>query len=196
MPTFAMNDIRKQLTSRPPQNGKFYTIAIDGRGGSGKSTLAHTLQITLPEFIHLNGDDYFEPQEDRLVWGAFNDKRFIQEVIEPLKKHNSFIYRPYDWHTDPPIKEQKITIEHGLCLERCYSFRFDLRWDLKIWVETPKEICLKRGVARERLPRETVLRTWKEVWQPLEDTYIATAHPEKQADIIIDGTRPFDDQIK
>ena len=191
-----MQDIRKQLMCKPPRNGKFYTVAIDGRAGSGKSTLAHYIQELLPDFIHLNGDDYFEPKENKLVWGTFNDKRFIKEVIEPLKKSGIFIYRPYDWHADPPITERKIIVERGLCLERCYSFRFQLDWDLKIWVETPKQVCLDRGVSRERLPKETVLRTWTEVWQPLEDTYIAGADPQTKADIVIDGTRAFEKQIQ
>ena len=176
----------------PPQNGIFYTIAIDGRAGSGKTTLAMRLQNLLPDFVHLNGDDYFEPKKDKLVWGAFNDERFIKEVVEPLQKGNSFIYRPYDWHADPPITERKIVVNHGICLERCYSFRFDLAWDLKIWVETPRELCLQRGLAREKLPKKTVLRTWQEVWQPLEDKYITETKPRHHADIVIDGTKPFE----
>lgn len=127
-----MYKIRKNLTNKPPRNGRFYTVAIDGRAGSGKSTFAHYMQTLLPDFIHLNGDDYFEPKKDKLVWGAFNNERFINDVIEPLQKGASFLYRPYDWHADPHITEREIIIKDGLCLERCYSFRFDLPWDLKI----------------------------------------------------------------
>ncbi len=191
-----MKDIFKQLLSKPPANGRFYTTAIDGRAGSGKSTLAQYLQSLLPDFVHLNGDDYFEPIKDKLVWGAFNDERFIKDVIEPLQIGESFTYRPYDWHADPPIVEREIIIKHGLCLERCYSFRFDLDWDLKIWVETPKLLCLERGLAREHLPKETVLQTWQEVWQPLEDAYIAEANPMSLADIVIDGTKAFEYQLQ
>lgn len=183
------------LKTKPPKNGKFYTVAIDGRAGSGKTTFAKELSKLLPEFKFLNGDDYFEPSKSKLVWGSFNDQRFIKDVIKPLQKGSSFAYRPYDWHATPPITTEMITIKDGVCLERCYSFKFELEWDLKIWVEAPRDLCLKRGVARERLPKETVIKTWTEVWQPLEDEYIEKYSPQKSADIIIDGTEAFATQL-
>jgi uridine kinase len=191
----SMNTIQKVLLNDLPNNGKFYTVAIDGRAGSGKTTLAKIIKTQLPDFVHLNGDDYFEPVENKVEWGAFNDERFINDVVKPLQNNRSFSYYPYDWHKEPHITRRDITVEHGLCLERCYSFNFDLDWDLKVWVETPRDLCLKRGVARERLPRETVLKTWKEVWQPLEDAYIAKTNPAKYADIVIYGARSFKAQL-
>ena len=133
-----MLNIQTFLTTNQPKNGRYFTIAIDGRGGSGKTSFAELLKIQLPDFVVLNGDDYFEPIEDPIVWGEFNDERFASDVIQPLKFGNSFIYRPYDWYANPHITERKIRITKGFILERCYAFRFDLDWDLKIWVETPK----------------------------------------------------------
>lgn len=190
-----MTTVEERLLANPFRNGRFYTIAIDGRAGSGKSTLAKLFVSLLPGYTHMNGDDYFEPAKDEIVWGSFNDKRFIHEVVGPLKNGNTITYRPYDWHTNPPISQKKITIQKGLCLDRCYSFKFNFKWDLKIWVETPRDICLKRGVARERLPQDTVLKTWRDVWQPLEDAYIAEYLPVTKADVIFDGTKPFKDQL-
>lgn len=185
----------KAFKADPPKNGQFYTVAIDGRAGAGKTAFAKDLSKLLPDFIFFNGDDYFEPSNDKLVWGSFNDGRFIKEVIKPLQTGNKIVYRPYDWEANPPISERAITIEKGLCLERCYSFRFELDWDLKIWIEAPRELCLKRGVAREHLPKETVIKTWSEVWQPLEDDYIEKYDPQFKADVIIDGTIPFPPQL-
>ncbi len=182
------------VSSKEPKNGRFYTIAIDGRGGSGKTVFAEYLKKLVPDFIFLNGDDYFEPVENQIVWGAFNDARFRQDIIKPLQHGNSFIYRPYDWHKEPHISEQPTAITKGFCLERCFSFDFDLDWDLKIWVEAPKEVCLERGLAREHMPRERVLAAWQ-IWQVAEDNYIAQKQPEELADIVIDGTRPFKGQL-
>ncbi len=187
-------DIVKHLGEAAPKNGKFFTIAIDGRGGSGKTVLTQRLQKLLPGFIFLNGDDYFEPVEGQIVWGDFNDKRFRGDIIEPLKKGNSFIYRPYDWHKEPHITEKPITIEKGFGLERCFSFNFDLDWDLRIWVEAPKGICLERGLARENMPKDRVLKAWQ-IWQLAEDKYIANIRPQEIADIVIDGTKPFGVQL-
>ena len=55
-----------------------------------------------------------------------------------------------------PPDRKEITIEtpcfhnriHVLIL---FRFDFDLDWDIKIWVEAPKEVCLERGLARENM---------------------------------------------
>lgn len=187
--------IHDLLLSHKPKNDRFYTIAIDGRGGSGKTAFAEYLKILLPNFVFLNGDDYFEPVENQIVWGAFNNGRFVEDVINPLKTGNNFIYRPYDWHKEPHISNKQITVDKGFCLERCFSFEMNLDWDTKIWVETPKEICLERGIAREHMPKDRVLAAWKDVWQPKENEYIQNSKPIEHADIIIDGTKPFEEQI-
>lgn len=72
---------------------------------------------------------------------------------------------------------------------------FDLNWDLKIWVETPKDICLKRGLEKDKDLGERAAKAWQEVWQPQEDTYIRQTNPQDQADIAVDGTRSFEGQI-
>lgn len=187
-------DLQNLLKAHQPKNGRFFTIAIDGRGGCGKSTLAELVKAKLPDFLVLSGDDYFEPGSDPVVWGDFNDDRFAEDVITPLKDSNSFVYRPYDWHADPHITEQPIQITKGFCIERCYAFKFDLDWDLKIWIETPKEVCLQRGIAREHMPKDRVLAAWN-IWQQQEDDYIRDFHPQQKADITVDGTIPFEEQI-
>lgn len=187
-------DITTYLATHTPKNGKFFMIAIDGRGGSGKSSLVEYLKPILPGFTMLNGDDYFEPVENQVVWGDFNDERFAEDVITPLKVSNVFTYKPYDWHAEPHITEKNIEITKGFCLERCFSFRFDLDWDLKIWVEAPKDICLERGIARESMPKNRVLGAWK-IWQAQEDDYIHDFRPQQKADVVIDGTRPFEVQL-
>jgi uridine kinase len=189
-----MFDLHNFLATHQPKNGRFFTITIDGRGGCGKSTLAELLKSKLPGFVVLNGDDYFEPIDDPVVWGEFNDDRFASDVIAPLKNGNSFMYRPYDWHAEPHITEQQLEVTKGFCLERCYSFKFDLDWDIKIWVETPKEVCLERGLTRESMPREKTISAWK-IWQQQEDDYIRDFKPQEKADVVIDGTKPFKEQI-
>lgn len=71
----------------------------------------------------------------------------------------------------------------------------DIDWDLRIWVETPKEICLERGLAREHMPKERAFAAWKEVWQPEEDEYIKKTNPIGKANIVLDGIKPFATQV-
>jgi len=187
-------DLDHYFATYEPNNGRFFTIAIDGRGASGKSALAEYLKKLLPDFVILNGDDYFEPINHQDVRGDFNDERFKQDIIAPLNHGNMFPYRPYDWHAEPHISERQVTVTKGFCLERCCSFTFDLDWDLRIWVETPKDTCLERGLARENMPRDRVLKAWQ-VWQAAEDKYIQDFNPASKAGLVVDGTKPLEEQI-
>jgi uridine kinase len=187
--------IQEFLDKHPPHRTDFTTIAIDGRGASGKSQLATYLRNILPGYVFVSGDDYFEPVQGRTEWGDFNNERFESDVIGPLRSGTTFMYRPYDWHANAPISEQSITVTEGFCLERCFSFALALEWDLRIWVETPRDVCLSRGVARETFPPDRSLATWRDIWQPREDLYITQTRPRETADIVVEGTRPFSDQI-
>lgn len=188
--------LKDYIFKKPPKNGQYYTIAIDGRGGSGKTTFLQYVATLLPDFIMINGDDYFEPSENTIAWGEFNDERFEKDVIMPLKRGDTnLLYRPYDWHAKPSLTDKKLQITKGICIERSFSFAFDLDWDCKIWVETPAKIALQRGQERDQMPLEQGYRAWKEVWQPREDTHIQKINPLKTSDIVIDGTTDFKSQI-
>ena len=187
----------RTLFDKPAKNGKFYLIAIDGRGGAGKSSFTDYLKKLLPDFDFIYYDDYFEPTPDKEIWGGFNQARFEADVIKPLHDSDKFIYRPYNHHKTPHITEQPMIIQKGLVLEGCFSFSFDLDWDLKIWVETPRELCLKRGVERDAKDKgyETALHGWRDIWLPPEDKYIEQIKPLETVDIVLDGTESFESQI-
>ena len=189
-------DLQTFLQSHPPRNGRFHTVAVDGRGGSGKTDLGVLLSQLLPDYLMLNGDDYFEPLADELAWGDFNEPRFARDVVTPLMQGlTSLSYQPYDFALDAlePVKEQHV--DRGVVIERCFTFGMPIDWDLRIWVETPREVCLARGIARDHLPRDRVIAVWTQLWQPREDHYIQAIRPGQSADLVVNGTRPFRDQI-
>jgi uridine kinase len=188
-------NLHERLLAKPPKNGSFYTVAVDGRGGSGKTSLNKYLVQLLPKFDFINGDDYFEPVDSEVVWGAFNDERFEQDVIIPLQQGDTFLYAPCIWEAGGIQPATEVRVEQGICIERCFSFPMPLDWDLTIWVDTPRAVCLDRGIAREIIPEARARRAWEDVWQPAEDEYIARLDPLHLADINLNGELPFDEQL-
>jgi uridine kinase len=189
--------ILERLTALEPKNERFYTVAIDGRGGSGKTEFATCLSGILSDFLIVNGDDYFEPLQNELAWGGFNEQRFETDVLNPIQlgsKH--IIHQAYDFGQGALASARNMAIDRGIIIERCFSFGFAIDWDFKIWVGTPKEVCLSRGIARNPpLARDRVIAVWEEVWQPREDQFIETFRPTDQADLVVDGTQPFENQV-
>jgi uridine kinase len=184
-----------QLAGRAPANGRHFLVAIDGRGGSGKSTLLSRLAAKSPELVACFGDDYFEPLDDTIEFGAFNDARFVAEVLEPVARGAASYERlPYVWASGGIERAGRVDIpQRGVfVIERCFSFALPATWDLRIWVETPREVCLERGLARDTPGARQV---WEQVWQPREDAYIAEQRPRERADVVLDGTRPWVGQL-
>ncbi|MFO0882497.1 MAG: hypothetical protein U0491_03555 [Candidatus Saccharimonadales bacterium] len=185
------------LFDKPPRNDSFYIIVIDGRGASGKSHLAELLAQRLDGFVVINGDDYFEPSTGSSAWGEFNEERFRQEVIGPLQVGaRSLTIRPFEFDRGIIGEAEHLQIEGGVIVERCYSFSFDLGPDLRVWVETPQEICLARGLDRDQALGQRAIRAWTEDWQPREAAYIAASSPSEHADVVVDGTQPFELQLR
>ncbi len=59
---------------------------------------------------------------------------------------------------------------------------------LSIWIETPHEERLQRGLERDG---ETARPQWEE-WMAREDEYVEREHPEQKAHLVINGTEPYD----
>jgi uridine kinase len=190
-----MFSLQQFFDTHTPNNDKFFTIAIDGRGGSGKTSLAKYLEVRYPDMFVLYGDDYWEPIVDPVSLGDFNNKRFTSEVIEPLKRGASFRHRSFEFASRQLIDHGMVTIEKAFCLERIYAFSFDLDWDLKLFVETPAAICFDRGFARDYPGNPNAAADWRK-WQAKENAYRKRTHPKQQADVILDGTMAFEKRIK
>jgi hypothetical protein len=68
---------------------------------------------------------------------------------------------------------------------------------LSIFVDTPKELCLQRGLELDGATgktKEELNQMWEQ-WFAEEDEYMQRDQPVSHADIVIDGTKPFEEQI-
>jgi uridine kinase len=190
--------LRGHVNRLAATNGSYLTICVDGRGASGKTTLADLLAAQWPDFVVVHGDDYFEPHDDPVIWGDFNEERFDADVLAPLRAGVRHLdVRPYDFPQHRIGDALRVEIERGVIIERWFGFGLDVPWDLRIWVETPPEVCLQRGLARDGADAlgERARLAWETVWQPREQRYIDAVDPLALADVVLDGTMDFAEQV-
>jgi uridine kinase len=168
------------------RNKEVVFIAIDGVGGAGKTTLAGLLQKELENSVIVQLDDFYSP-----VLCAADLQRLKEQVILPLHHHQEAKYQIYEWQTGGFSDWQRLKPEGIVIFEGVYALDKSIRdyYDLKIWIDCPAELGIKRGIARD-IARGDVDNSdkWFNIWSPLERKYINEQAPNKTADFIIDGT--------
>jgi uridine kinase len=183
-----LSKIRKEVAGRRAQNDypvKF--IAIDGHGGSGKSTLANLLAKEFKaEIIHT--DDFAFPDHP----GELH-QRLISDVFNPIKiGAKTLSYKPTKWwpdHKPKPVKDQPVTpvmIIEGISST---NKKFEPFVIYRIWVETPRGVCLKRGMTRDQKQgTEAEIKKLWEKWLDEEDEYYREHGGKNRVDLVVDGT--------
>ncbi len=187
-------DLESILGSRPPRAGSTKVIGIDGHGGSGKSTLAVHLGGRLGAGI-VHTDDFASWDNPKEWWPLL-----IERIFEPLKSgERTLNYPRSQWwpgHKPEPVVDQPVT--DVLILEGVGSLRREFRRFLScaIFVDAPREVCIERGITRDAAmgTKEEVLEQWNRYFDD-ELRYMAHDEPEQFADIVLDGTVPFEEQL-
>jgi uridine kinase len=151
-------------------------VGIGGRGGAGKTTLAHMI----PGAVVIGTDEFWDGT-------GFDLGRLRRQAFEPLLAGRDARFASFDWKAQEPRGERVVRphgpiVVEGVCaLHRL--FRDD--YQLRVWVEAPRELRLARGLERDG---EDARSTWEDVWMPMEDRYIARDDPVSAADLIVDGS--------
>jgi uridine kinase len=191
----AVTHLLKVLASKQPKAGATLFIAIDGRGGSGKSTLAKWLSEKLNAQV-VRTDD-FANWDNPLDWWPL----VIERVFQPIQNGAQALNYPRSkwWqnHYPEPVVDQPVS--DILILEGVGSSRKEFQdyVSFSIFIDTRKDICLQRGLERDSKvgkTREELRQMWED-WFEQEDKYFGQDQPQRRADIEIDGTTPFEDQI-
>lgn len=189
-------NLLEKLLATKPKVGEVTFIAVDGHGGSGKSTLAKLLSEKLDaEIIHT---DDFATWNDSLNWYP----KVIKEVFEPIANGTKRLsYQPTSWwenHQPKPVVNQHVS--DIMILEGVSSSRREFQdyISFSIFVDTPKDICLQRGLERDSgtgKSKEEMMEIW-EKWFEQENEYMQRDKPRANANLVIDGTRSFSEQIE
>lgn len=164
-------------------------VAIDGNCASGKTSLAKIIsEVYDSNVIHM--DDFFLPPELRTIerrneiGGNIHYERFLDEVITPLQKHESIIYRKFDCHTMSYTKTIALQDRTLTIIEGSYSMREEFRfaYDYTIFVTCDYETQLNRILNRNG---ERCLQSFKSTWIPLENKYFKDMDIQNQCHIVI-----------
>jgi uridine kinase len=195
MATTHPKDIYRAIANKKPKFGNVAFIAVDGHGGSGKSHVANYLAHKLhAEIIHT---DDFASWDNPLNWWPL----VIERVFRPIAGGATTLSYPRSkwWpdHQPEPMIDQPVT--SIMILEGVSSLRKEFRTYLSfgIFVDTPEEIGLERGIKRDASsgkPREEIVKLWQQ-WLHEENIYLQRDQPKRYADLIIDGTKPLEQQI-
>lgn len=189
--------IQDKLFTKAPSVGSTLFIAVDGHGGSGKSTFAKLLADKLNAQVVQT--DYFASWDNPLNWWPL----VIKYVFEPIQNGATTLHYPRSkWspdHNSESVIDQPVT--KIMILEGVSSLRKEFREYIGfgIFVDTPKDICFQRGVERDltynyKKSREELAGMWDK-WFKEEDEYIKRDNPKAYANIVIDGMKPFEEQL-
>ena len=150
-------------------------IALDGRCCSGKTTFAGELQKKYNcNLIHM--DDFFLRPEQRTAkryrtpGGNIDYERFLEEVLIPVSKGESFIYRKFDCKLMKISEGEEVNFSPITIVEGSYSCHPDLRnyYDLKIFLDINAQEQTDRIINRNGIENAQI---FKEKWIPLEELY-------------------------
>jgi uridine kinase len=163
-----------------PLGMKTKIIAIDGCGGAGKSTLAAQLSKNLGDCPVIHTDD-FASWDNPLNWHP----RMIEQVFVPLSQNKPAHFQRFDWKVKAMTDWISISLNDFVIVEGVSSSRSEFRSFLSfsIFVETPAEIRLRRGLDRDGLQARDL---WLK-WMAEEDRYLEKDDPKSNANVVFNG---------
>lgn len=168
-----------------PTLGKGRLVCVDGPAGAGKTTLADALVDRFREegasvqLVHM--DDVYAG------WSGLKDgmATFERSVVAPLRIGQPGYYRRYDWGRSTYAEEHEVEPCDVLVVEGVGSgaTAYDEAITCLLWVETPRDLCLARGLARDG---EAMRDHWL-AWRVEEERMFDQERTELRADLVVDG---------
>jgi uridine kinase len=173
--------LAERVLAAPTRSSTTRLVCIDGPSGSGKTTLAARLAAALggPPVLHM--DDLY-PGWDGLAAAV---PLLHEQVVAPLAAGRAARYRRYDWHREEFAEAHDLGTPPLLIIEGagCGARVIAERAVLLVWVEAPRDVRFRRGMARDG---ETYRPHW-ERWAHQEATHFAAEATACRADLRVNG---------
>lgn len=165
----------------PPDGMTSKIIAIDGCGGAGKSTLALKLSKCFDDCPVIHTDD-FASWDNSTSWFP----RMLEQALIPLSQNQIARFQKYDWNEKKLADWITIEPQEYIILEGVTAARKEFRPYLafSIYVETDRELRLKRGLERDGTDAKA---QWLR-WMQEEDEYIFRDQTKDFVNVIVSGT--------
>jgi uridine kinase len=175
-------DIRERISSAQ-RDISLVLVGIGGHGASGKTTLARLIAEHFPNTQVVATDSFWNGSQ-------FELDRLRTDVVDVLLAGETATYDEWDWATKQLRPGRRVTPDGIVIIEGVCALHQMFRNDLavRIWIDTPYDIRLARGVERDG---ESSRDTWVRVWMPNEDAYVRRDDPIACAHLILDGTSPY-----
>ena len=174
-------DLAQRVRSSSPRCGRTRLVAVDGGGGAGKSVFAARLAQALGDAPIIRTDDFASWDNPHNWW-----PRLEEQVLGPMGRGEPVRYQRWNWverrlgeWVDVPGSD--VVIVEGVSSSRVAVKE---RLTLAIWIETPREMRLRRGIERDG---ESMRQAWDR-WMAEEDAFYACDRTRERADLIVDGS--------
>jgi uridine kinase len=183
------------VLASPPTMGPGRLVCVDGPAGSGKTTLSTASTRRFRDALRTPG----EPASVAHVRVVHMDNLYdgwagldagmgtvAGSVVGRLCAGEPGLYRRYDWHRGAFAEERVVPPCDVLVLEGVGSgsASYDAAITCLVWVDTPADVRLDRGLARDGVDQ---LAHWR-AWQDQEAAMFARERTEERADVVVDGT--------
>ncbi|HUN83484.1 MAG TPA: AAA family ATPase [Terracidiphilus sp.] len=186
-------------------------IGIAGASGSGKTTLALELAREL-DGLHFPLDNYYRDLSHmplaRRALQNFDDPDLIEssllaEHVAALSRNQPIEQPIYDFAMYIRIREKTKTVRAGafLLVEGLFALYYPELlplYQLRVYVDTPDEVCFERRLRRDMVQRgrtaESVKLQYEKTVRPSGERYVRPS--ARQSDLTVDGTASLDWKVE
>ncbi len=176
----AVGQVVAFVLASPPTLGAGRLVCVEGPAGSGKTTLAAALVDAFGGASLLHMDDVYDG------WaGLASGMATMAGLVADLRVGRPGRYRRYDWHAGSFAEEHVVQPPDVLVVEGVGSgsSAYDDAITCLVWVETPSDVRLQRGLDRDG---EDAREQWL-AFRSEEDVMFGRERTRERADLVVDG---------